>query len=104
MSPEFAPIVERTFKESIVDTLCTYITIPNLSPMFDASWKTAGHMDRAVQLLVDWVKGQKVPGLTVEVMRLEGRTPLIVMEVPATQGNNDTVLMYGHLDKQPPFD
>ena len=94
MSAEFSAIVERTFKESIVDTLCTYITIPNLSPMFDAQWKSAGHMDKAVQLLVDWARGQQVPGLTVDVMRLADRTPLIVMELPATPGNRERMLQY----------
>jgi len=59
-------------------------------------------MDRAVALIADWVKAQKVPGLTLEVVRLEGRTPLLWMEVPGD--SNDTVLLYGHLDKQPPFE
>jgi acetylornithine deacetylase/succinyl-diaminopimelate desuccinylase-like protein len=35
----------------------------------------------------------------VEVIRLEGRTPVIFIEIPG-QGT-DTVLLYGHLDKQP---
>jgi acetylornithine deacetylase/succinyl-diaminopimelate desuccinylase-like protein len=33
------------------------------------------------------------------VVRLEGRTPLIFIEVPGT--GDDCVLLYGHLDKQP---
>jgi acetylornithine deacetylase/succinyl-diaminopimelate desuccinylase-like protein len=38
------------------------------------------------------------------VIRLEGRTPVILFEVPATKpGSTDTVLLYGHLDKQPEF-
>ena len=40
-----------------------------------------------------------LPGATLEVVRLEGRTPLIYIEVPG-QGD-DTVMLYGHLDKQP---
>jgi acetylornithine deacetylase/succinyl-diaminopimelate desuccinylase-like protein len=45
-----------------------------------------------------------VPGLKLEVVRLEGRTPVIFFEVPATKaGSTHTVLMYGHLDKQPEF-
>ena len=37
-------------------------------------------------------------------MRLPGRTPVIFFEVPATKpGSTETVLMYGHLDKQPEF-
>jgi acetylornithine deacetylase/succinyl-diaminopimelate desuccinylase-like protein len=40
-----------------------------------------------------------LPGATLEVVRLEGRTPLIYLDVP---GEIDaTVMLYGHLDKQP---
>jgi len=35
------------------------------------------------------------------VVRLEGRTPLIYIDVPATGAGDDCVLLYGHLDKQP---
>ena len=81
--------------------LVEYIRIPNKSPMFDAQWREHGHMDRAVTLVESWVGKHAPPGLTVEVLRLEGRTPLIYMELPATDGSSDTVLLYGHLDKQP---
>lgn len=102
MSADFLPVVERAFRDSVTQTLQTYITIPNLSPMFDKNWAAAGHMDRAVTLLADWVRAQDVPGLRMEVMTLPGRTPLIFMEVDGDA--RDTVLLYGHLDKQPPFD
>ena len=47
-------------------------------------------------------------GLKLEVIRIEGRTPVIFFEVPATKagGNEkgaDTICLYGHLDKQPEF-
>ncbi len=84
---------------SIVPTLQEYIRIPNQSPLFQPDWKAAGHMDRAVSLATAWVKTQNLEGLTLEVQQIEGRTPVIFMEI---EGNNDsTVLMYGHLDKQP---
>lgn len=102
MDTSFLPTVQQAFKDSVTATLEKYITIPNLSPLFDKNWALAGHMDRAVTLLVDWVKGQNVPGLKLEVMRLEGRTPLIFMEIPGDTA--DTVLLYGHMDKQPPFE
>jgi acetylornithine deacetylase/succinyl-diaminopimelate desuccinylase-like protein len=40
-----------------------------------------------------------VAGLKIEVQQLPGRTPLIFMEVEGDR--KSTVLMYGHLDKQP---
>jgi acetylornithine deacetylase/succinyl-diaminopimelate desuccinylase-like protein len=94
--------VEESFARTIVPTLIDYIRIPNKSPMFDKEWAAHGHMDRAVALLTGWAKANLPDGATLEVVRLDGRTPVILIEVPATGGKpGDTVLLYGHLDKQP---
>ncbi len=91
--------VEQTWDESILPRLIDYIRIPNKSPHFDANWATHGHMDAAVGLAETWCREQPVPGLTVEVVRLQNRTPVLLMEIPGD--SDDTVLLYGHLDKQP---
>jgi acetylornithine deacetylase/succinyl-diaminopimelate desuccinylase-like protein len=91
--------VERVFRDSAAPALERYIEIPNRSPLFDPDWAKAGHMERAAALISSWCAARAVPGLTVEVLRLEGRTPLIVLEAPGE--TDDTVLLYGHLDKQP---
>ncbi|HVV85170.1 MAG TPA: M20 family metallopeptidase [Kofleriaceae bacterium] len=93
--------VEEAFETSIVPTLVDYIRIPNKSPMFDPAWQANGHMDRAVELLAGWARGQLSAGATLEVLRLEGKTPVIFIDVPGTARDGDTVLLYGHLDKQP---
>jgi acetylornithine deacetylase/succinyl-diaminopimelate desuccinylase-like protein len=86
----------------IVAQLVEYIRIPNKSPMFDAQWAEHGHMERAVQQFAGWARAQPVRGMRVEVVRLSGRTPLLFIEVAATENSSDdTVLLYGHLDKQP---
>ena len=90
---------ERVWEEEILPVLHDYIRIPNKSPAFDPDWKANGHMDRAVDLIEGWCRERAIPGLVVERIELEGRTPLLYMEVPG-QGD-DTVLLYGHLDKQP---
>jgi len=95
--------VDETWGETIVPTLCDYIKIPNRSPAFDPEWAKHGHMDEAVALIERWCAGRAIPGLTVEVIRLPGRTPLMYMEIPARAPSRDTVLLYGHLDKQPEF-
>src|SRR5690554_6293556 len=71
--------------------------------MFDADWVKNGYMEDAVTLMEGWAKAQPIPGMQVEVVRLEGRTPLIFIEIPAAHGgsDDDCVLLYGHLDKQP---
>ncbi|NBD10414.1 MULTISPECIES: M20 family metallopeptidase [Corallococcus] len=98
---------ERIWEQEILPALERYIRIPNKSPAFDPDWVKSGHMEQAVQLISDWCRAQAahLPGLTVEVVRLKtadgkDRTPVIYMEVPGTRGD-DTVLLYGHLDKQP---
>lgn len=89
----------QQWQEEILPSLCDYIKIPNKSPDFDAKWKEHGLMDQAVDHIADWCRDHAPQGMQLEVMRLEGRTPLIFMEVPGTI--DETVLMYGHLDKQP---
>ncbi len=95
--------INELWMDSIVPELVEYIKLPNKSPHFDANWVEHGYMEAAVQQISKWCKAQDVAGLRLEIIRLEGRTPLIFMEIPA-QGDadrDDTILMYGHLDKQP---
>jgi acetylornithine deacetylase/succinyl-diaminopimelate desuccinylase-like protein len=92
----------RLWDDSIVPTLCDYVRIPNKSPNFDPDWEKHGYMDQAAELMAEWCRRQPVRGMSVELVRLEGRTPLLLVEVEGQ--NADTVLLYGHLDKQPEFD
>lgn len=88
----------------IVRQLKQYIAIPAKSPAYDAAWSEHGYIDTVMRNAAAWVEAQKVEGLRLEVIRLEGRTPVLFFEVPASQtACTDTVLMYGHLDKQPEF-
>lgn len=97
---------DRIWEKEIVPALERYIRIPNKSPAFDRDWVKHGHMAQATRLIAEWceAQAQHLPGLKVEVIQLDNeqgqpRTPLIFMEVPGT--TDDTVLLYGHLDKQP---
>lgn len=98
-SDNISAFVNRQWDEEIVPKLIDYIRIPNKSPSFDPDWQQHGYMEEAVTLVEDWCKSRPLEGLTVEVVRLPERTPLIYMEVPGQ--SDDTVLLYGHLDKQP---
>jgi acetylornithine deacetylase/succinyl-diaminopimelate desuccinylase-like protein len=91
--------IDDLWDNSIVPTLMEYIRIPNKSPLFDPDWQHNGHMDKAVALLVAWCQANAVENMQLEVVRLENRTPVIYIDIP---GNSDeTILLYGHLDKQP---
>lgn len=127
-----ADFIATTWDSQIVPALSDYIRIPNKSPLFDPEWAAHGHMDRAVELIADFCRARSIEGFALEVVRLPGRTPLIFMEVQASTGavgsgvgsstvapgaqggpggaqgkkrdqQPDTVLLYGHLDKQPEF-
>jgi len=94
--------VDEKWNDEIVPALVEYIKIPNKSPHFDPKWEEHGYMEDAVQLIFGWCKAQDIPGMQAEIVRLPGRTPVIFMEIPGTDPNNqDTILLYGHLDKQP---
>ena len=101
--------VSQAWDQDIVRQLTDYIQIPAKSPSFDADWASHGHIDTVIRNAAAWVEAQKVEGLTLEVVRLPGRTPVIFFEVAASSGQGGvakgegTVLMYGHLDKQPEF-
>ena len=96
--------VSQVWDESILPQLTDYIAIPAKSPMFAPDWEEQGLLDTVVRNAATWVEAQKVEGLQLEVVRLPGRTPVLFFEVAATQPqSSQSVLMYGHLDKQPEF-
>ena len=92
---------DKTWDDSILPSITDYIRIPNKSPAFDPQWQEHGYMDAAVTLMEGWARAKIVAlkGATLDVIRLEGRTPLIFIDLPGN--NDDCVLLYGHLDKQP---
>ena len=93
--------IDQCWSDEIVPTLFEYIKIPNKSPAFDPDWAAHSYMDEAVSLFERWARAKlpSLPGADLEVGRLPGRTPVILIEVPGE--GEDTVLLYGHLDKQP---
>jgi len=91
--------VERIWDDSAVPVLTEYMRIPNKSPAFDPEWEKHGYMRDAVKLLEAWARDHLPQGATLEIAQLPGRTPLIFIEIPGD--SKETVLLYGHLDKQP---
>jgi acetylornithine deacetylase/succinyl-diaminopimelate desuccinylase-like protein len=93
--------VDTIWDDAAIPSLIEYIRIPNKSPAFDPDWVQHGYMRDAVALLERWARERLAPltGATLEIVRLEGRTPVISIDIPGE--GSDTVLLYGHLDKQP---
>jgi acetylornithine deacetylase/succinyl-diaminopimelate desuccinylase-like protein len=103
-----AAFSETAWSQRILPQLKDYVAIPAKSPMFDADWEQHGLIDRVVRDAAQWIEQRRVPGLTLEVIKLDGRTPVLFFEIAATRpapvsGTAPTVVMYGHLDKQPEF-
>jgi acetylornithine deacetylase/succinyl-diaminopimelate desuccinylase-like protein len=96
--------VTRLWDTEILPSLSDLVAIPALSPVFDPAWAQNGHLDDAAAHVSKWVSDRNLPGVTLETIRLDGRTPLVVVDIPATPGAEGagTVVLYGHLDKQPP--
>lgn len=99
-----------------------FVRIPNLSPAFEPDWPASGHADDAAEFLAASVERllkmwseRGIPTGDVKVELLGGRknpvpgpngvrrTPLLLVDVPAFRdpGNAGSVLVYGHMDKQP---
>jgi acetylornithine deacetylase/succinyl-diaminopimelate desuccinylase-like protein len=91
--------IAKFWDEAIVPALVDYIRIPAKSPHFDKDWASHGHVDAAVKLAADWCRRHAPQGMKLEVVKLEGRTPLLLIEVEGKAPGN--ILVYGHLDKQP---
>jgi len=99
---EASEYISKEYDSSVIPTLSKYIEIPNQSPAYDPEWATNGLQEKAVELIMNWVKSRNVPGLTTEVVTLPNRTPVLFFTLEG-KDSDQTVLMYGHLDKQPPL-
>ena len=95
--------IARHWDDDIVAQLVEYVRLPAKSPHFDPGWREHGHIEGAIQQALAWVKRQVVEGMTLEVIRLEGRTPVLFFDIPAkgAPATQKSVVLYGHLDKQP---
>ncbi len=95
--------VSRKWDDDIVARLVDYVRVPAKSPAFDASWAEHGHLESVIRSARDWAESQGLAGFRIEIVAIEGRTPCLLFDIPATQGlgQDRTVMFYGHLDKQP---
>jgi len=94
--------IARQWDDDIVAQLIEYIRLPAKSPHFDPDWERHGHIEASVAQAHAWAARQGIAGLHVEIVRLDGRTPVLFFDVPARgPASQRTVLLYGHLDKQP---
>src|SRR5438309_10140128 len=96
---ETLAFVQRCWEGDVLPALTRYIEIPAKSPAFDPDWSSHGHIDRAAALIEEWGRGRPIEGLSIETVRLPGRAPGLLMELPGT--SPETILLYRHHHKQP---
>lgn len=99
MSEDTRQFLDRFWEEEILPSLTAYIAVPNVSVMFDAEWEAHGHMETALEMGRAFMQKHAPEDATLHVGRIAGRTPLLLLDCPGTA--EGTILMYGHLDKQP---
>ncbi|HVT42356.1 MAG TPA: M20/M25/M40 family metallo-hydrolase [Acidimicrobiales bacterium] len=91
--------IDVAWEERILPALSEYTRIPCLSPAFDPDWAERGAITAAARLLESWVRDQD-GALRTEIVELPGRTPVLLID---NGGSGDPVVIYGHMDKQPPL-
>lgn len=99
-----AATLRAAVDDELVGLLERYLPIACLSPDFVPGHGSTPEIEEAIDLFAAWAAARPLEGATVTVQRLPGRTPALVVDVPATSTEpTGTVLLYGHLDKQPPL-
>ena len=94
--------IDQCWGDEIVPALIEYIKIPNKSPAFDPDWAAHGYMDEAVALFERWARA-RLPLAARRHARggAAARPHAGDPDRGAGRRAADTVLLYGHLDKQP---
>ena len=61
--------INKFWDDKIIPALIDYIKIPNKSPSFDPDWEKHGHMDKVLDLAINWVRENKPSGSSLLVER-----------------------------------
>src|SRR3954468_19551507 len=88
--------IARHWDDEIVPQLIDYIRLPAKSPHFDPEWRRHGHIAASIAQARRWAEHQHIAGLQLEVIELEGRTPVLFFDAPArgSGASQQTVLLY----------
>jgi acetylornithine deacetylase/succinyl-diaminopimelate desuccinylase-like protein len=99
---EVRAAIAKSWADEVIPSLSGLVALPALSPQFDPAWQTNGHLRAAVDHMASWAAARPLKPRT-QIVELDDRSPVLFIDVPASPGapDDDTVLMYGHLDKQP---
>eukprot|EP00358_Blepharisma_japonicum_P005764 CAMPEP_0202944612 /NCGR_PEP_ID=MMETSP1395-20130829/5468_1 /ASSEMBLY_ACC=CAM_ASM_000871 /TAXON_ID=5961 /ORGANISM="Blepharisma japonicum, Strain Stock R1072" /LENGTH=411 /DNA_ID=CAMNT_0049643651 /DNA_START=28 /DNA_END=1264 /DNA_ORIENTATION=+ len=103
MAHNLKNLIFKGIDEGVIPTLMDFIRVPNLSPLYDNEWETNGRMDQAISVITGYMDSLNIRNFTKEIIREPGKAPILFGEVQASQPGLGTILIYGHMDKQPHF-
>lgn len=83
----------------LIPTISDFIKIPNQSRAFDDKWETDGLNEKVCQYAIDFANKLQIENFEIKMHKDEKMTP-VVLGI-AEKKDAPTILMYGHLDKQP---
>ena len=95
--------VVKEIDEGVIPTLIEYIRVPSLSPMYDPNWESNGLMVQAQEIILSYVKSLGIRNFTHDLLKEDGKPWMFYGEVAPTSPELGTILIYGHMDKQPHF-
>ncbi len=98
-----SPITLSDLEQRALPTMLEFAAIECLSPAYDHQWQEHGQIARAAALLRAWAAERKLARFDVQLHEIAGRTPVLTITVEATADVAGTVVLYGHMDKQPPL-
>ena len=81
---QISAFIKATWQDSIIAELQKYIKIPCKSPAFDSNWQANGHIETAIQQLKTWALNQNIPNMSLDIIRLPNRTPLLFLEIQSS--------------------
>ena len=93
--------VNQFWENEAQPALMQYIQIPAKSTAYDRLWESHGYLDQCCELGKNWIN-KNIPEAAVEIIKEKGKTPCLLVDIPATLCEcEESVVFYGHLDKQP---
>ena len=102
--------LKKKIKSTLIPSISEFIKIPNQSRSFDSEWATNGLQEKACKFAMDFAEKQEIQNLTMTLIEEKDKTPAILAIIDPFKNNetditdiSKTILMYGHIDKQPPL-
>lgn len=96
---QYINFINNFWDNNVMPSLKDFIRIPSKSPDFDKDWDKNGYIDKAILLVKKWCEQHSLPNMEIKEMKIEGRTPILYLDIPGSVDKN--IFVYGHLDKQP---